>query len=207
MRRTLTLPNAHFQDSFGPEIVREEMLEASLPDLLALLAPQGAPALHGVDWHRSIDFPIPVTGQWRGISESLRPMLAPTWPPRLDGRPSWHPRGRSGRWTALMGPHADTCRREACAAIACDLCDRDPAEISEWMLGFPLSYKKADGDPRKARLYRQQGRRLLADLGAWPWTHADDGRLPRDWRADPAFAGPLWAWHDGARAESAGAVR
>ena len=38
------------------------------------------------------------------------------------------------------------------------------------------------------------GRSILAQLGCWPWVHAPEGKLPRRWRADEAFAEPLRAF-------------
>jgi hypothetical protein len=38
-------------------------------------------------------------------------------------------------------------------------------------------------------------RRALHHLGAWPYAHATDGRLPADWYGRPEFAHPLEEWH------------
>ncbi len=50
------------------------------------------------------------------------------------------------------------------------------------------------GIPRKARAFRQRGRELLSTLGAWPWAHAERGRLLKGWRTSPEFLEPLHTW-------------
>ena len=47
---------------------------------------------------------------------------------------------------------------------------------------------------QKLKRTRSQGRRVLAELGAWPWAVAPDGRLPRDWRDDERYVAALAAW-------------
>lgn len=52
------------------------------------------------------------------------------------------------------------------------------------------------GNPSQAKRAVREGRQLLHTLGAWPWAHADRGRLhehPKWWR-DPEFLTPLRAW-------------
>jgi len=49
--------------------------------------------------------------------------------------------------------------------------------------------------PGQAETHRRAGRRLLGRLGAWPWTHVADGKLPRGWLSAPQFTRPLEAWH------------
>ncbi|MGI8597504.1 MAG: hypothetical protein ACR2LY_09530 [Thermoleophilaceae bacterium] len=48
---------------------------------------------------------------------------------------------------------------------------------------------------RGADRWLKEGRALHAVLGSWPWTHAPDGRLPRDWRERDEFRAPFFAWH------------
>jgi hypothetical protein len=49
---------------------------------------------------------------------------------------------------------------------------------------------------RTAREYAKAGRRLLAQVGAWPWcvAIADDGRLPAEWWTRCAFDDALRTW-------------
>jgi hypothetical protein len=52
------------------------------------------------------------------------------------------------------------------------------------------------GNPSQAKRAVREGRQLLHTLGAWPWAHADRGRLhehPKWWR-DPEFLAPLRVW-------------
>lgn len=52
---------------------------------------------------------------------------------------------------------------------------------------------------------RASGRKTLGQLGAWPWAHAIDGRLPKNWHTGrrwlnaPEFVAPLAAWMREAR--------
>jgi len=48
------------------------------------------------------------------------------------------------------------------------------------------------------RRYVKRGRRVLHELGAWPWTHAQAGHPQAGWSRDEAFLGPLDAWHENA---------
>lgn len=50
--------------------------------------------------------------------------------------------------------------------------------------------------PDKAYKVRTRGREVLAAVGAWPWTHAPNGKLPRSWQRDQTFLIPLRAWVD-----------
>jgi hypothetical protein len=47
---------------------------------------------------------------------------------------------------------------------------------------------------RDARQHVRDGRLTAADLGAWPWAVVDGKPLPRNWWADPDFAGALEEW-------------
>lgn len=47
---------------------------------------------------------------------------------------------------------------------------------------------------RRTKRHVQRGRELLAALGAWPWVHAEGGKLPRCWRERKDFEEPLIAW-------------
>ena len=47
---------------------------------------------------------------------------------------------------------------------------------------------------RRKKRHVQRGRELLAALGAWPWVHAEGGKLPRGWHEREDFHQPLDAW-------------
>src|SRR5205823_510488 len=46
-----------------------------------------------------------------------------------------------------------------------------------------------------ARRYVEQGRRLLAELGAWPWCLAEGGFIPDRWHTQRTYARALADWH------------
>ncbi|MGB7685000.1 MAG: hypothetical protein WBL45_04380 [Solirubrobacterales bacterium] len=52
------------------------------------------------------------------------------------------------------------------------------------------------GNPSEAKRAVREGRKLLHLLGAWPWAHAEAGRLHQhpEWWNQPAFVDPLRAW-------------
>lgn len=52
------------------------------------------------------------------------------------------------------------------------------------------------GGSSSAKRAVREGRNLLAGLGAWPWAHAEKGRLHDhpEWWTDPRFLAPLRAW-------------
>lgn len=55
---------------------------------------------------------------------------------------------------------------------------------------------KAVGDPRRARRYLSEGRRVLRALGVWPWVHVDDWRKARRWWGQPEVVAAAIHWHD-----------
>lgn len=106
--------------------------------------------------------------------------------------------------------------REIVAAVAGDLEGR-PLGLQEpkaWIIGVdgqPLDYSVSrliglkdhcgyvagelyDATPGRARKYVSAGRKLLGRLGAWPWAHAPEGRLPQGWRTLEEFLTPLEDW-------------
>jgi hypothetical protein len=78
-----------------------------------------------------------------------------------------------------------------------------PAKVLSSALGLRdhLLYHKNgsllsdDGDTRRLREYVSEGRHLLHALGAWPWTHAKAGPLPKRWWQLEQFTAPLAIWH------------
>lgn len=54
---------------------------------------------------------------------------------------------------------------------------------------------EGEGDCRGALGDNAAARRALHYLGAWPYAHATNGRLPAAWWQRAEFTGPLGAWH------------
>ena len=144
--------------------------------------------------------------------EMLAVMLAPG-PRRSDGLPAYWPADPNVEQTqawAAMKQREGSAGRKILAAVAADLQGHQLAHISGALLRLrdheiqvpgDGGVARQDGDPRAARMYRQDGRELLAALGAWPWTHAHDGRLPAGWHTNAVYLDPLWEWHDTSLAE------
>jgi len=114
--------------------------------------------------------------------------LEPAW------RGNWQPKGpqRDGQRTGRA-------RRDILAAVCVDIHGRPLTWVSETVLGLSdheefTKEGKVTKDPRKARLYRDRGRAILAALGAWPWKLASQGKLARHWREDRAFMFSLECW-------------
>ena len=134
-------------------------------------------------------------------------MLAPE-PIRRDGLPaSWHGHRRRSHVGAMLSlegaPRLGRPAQALRAAVEHDLLGRSPTALSE-ALGLRdhrLYHKDGrllsdDGDTRRFREYRSEGRRLLRALGAWPWAHAvPSGRVPRSWWERDEFLAPLECWH------------
>jgi len=88
------------------------------------------------------------------------------------------------------------------AAALHDIAAAPLSEVSRILeLSDHLGSKYGGKRLRGVERYRAQGRLLLAELGAWPWTQYDDGRLPSGWRADPPTITALHLWHSHACAE------
>lgn len=103
--------------------------------------------------------------------------------------------------------HDRSVARDILAAVALDLKECPILQVNRRLLqlGGDLEYTKdghADKSPRGAERACARGRALLALLGAWPWTHAVQGRLPSngEWRAGDQYVQPLVDW---IRAEAA----
>jgi hypothetical protein len=77
-----------------------------------------------------------------------------------------------------------------------DLAGESPASVAS-MYGRKATLSITGGSESRAvrRYVNGRGAPLLAALGAWPWTHAESGRLPRGWWTSPTFLEPLAAWH------------
>lgn len=102
-------------------------------------------------------------------------------------------RNPSGSGRGQRGPRADA--RGIMAAAASDLCGLDLTAISE-MLG--LSDHLQTAKPRKAGDYCARGRKLLTQLGVWPWAHLDLTGAKAAWTTRPEAVDAFVAWHAGA---------
>jgi hypothetical protein len=98
--------------------------------------------------------------------------------------------------------------------MACDISDGQRFGIHEFLAGTAsntsVDLSDATGrvkaetlDPELTRgslrsrtidNYARRGREILAAHGAWPYTLAPNGQLPRSWRRDERFADALAAW-------------
>jgi hypothetical protein len=146
----------------------------------------------------------------RSVIEHLVAMLAPG-PRRPDGLRAYWPAepnvDQTQAWAALK-QRDGSLGRAILAAVATDLQGHSLNHVSGALLqrhdheipvaGLPL---RQDGDARAPRAKRETGRALLAVLGAWPWTHAPDGRLSARWHSSADYLDPLRQWHDAALAE------
>jgi hypothetical protein len=105
-------------------------------------------------------------------------------------------RRRSELTGARFGRNGRAALAVECAA-AHDLAAATAAQLSraqQW-----ADHANPDGTPGPASSAKRairEGRLLLHRLGAWPWAHADRGRLHEHpgWWANDAFVGPLRAW-------------
>lgn len=89
--------------------------------------------------------------------------------------------------------------RRVMFAAAYDVLGWPTREVAERVLGHYPSVTAGAVLRRRA-----EGRAMLAQLGVWPWVHAPEGKLPRRWRDDPAYAEALAAWCEQFSAAGAG---
>lgn len=80
-------------------------------------------------------------------------------------------------------------------AIASDLWGLGSLQIAESMRTRDLSEQHGRGRSRTVDRWKRAGRQSLHDLGAWPWSLADGGVLPTDWRDQEFFVAGLAWWH------------
>jgi len=212
-------------DATVPELLERKLTlpGGGLAQILREVTPPGAAAMQFALWGYDERYVLPLTNPQPPVPDWLRyeleqrltfrqaplghkdvdrlvDLLAPAcradWLPaydpftwRVDGGPT--ETGPTGQWTRCIA-----------AAIASDLGRHPMREISASVLAL------GDVDAHRAKklrhAYRRGGRRLLHLLGAWPWTHAESGKLPKGWRADQRFLEPLEAflrraWEDDER--------
>lgn len=94
--------------------------------------------------------------------------------------------------------------RAVWAAAAADLAGASMTDVSR-MLELN-EHEQPDHGGRRLRgaeRHRAKGRELLAAIGAWPWAHAETGRLKQTWRSDRLFIDPLRDWQERACVEIA----
>ncbi len=102
---------------------------------------------------------------------------------------AWGP-GAVAVWAAVdASKHARTQLDRLCAAAWVDLGHCRTTDVAE---AFSIQQSKAS-----TRL--TEGRRLLAQLGAWPWFYfgLKGGRLPQDWHSDELIQASFHAWTTG----------
>lgn len=179
------------------------------PCPLPLVEPLDAPA---GDPHEESDWMVRALKRIQYRDKPLREIgrtaqfLAPGPRRPLDELPAWWSRSEpawAGNWQP-SGPQPDgqrtgRARRDILAAVCADIHHRPLTWISGIVLGLSDHEEftkdgKVTKEPRKARLYRDRGRAILAALGAWPWTLASQGKLARGWRDDRAYMFSLECW-------------
>lgn len=81
---------------------------------------------------------------------------------------------------------------------------RDIYGESEAAVGTRLDLYESWDDERSrgARRYVSDGRRTLAEVGAWPWALDDAGRLERRWWNRERYCEALFVWHERAFIEN-----
>jgi hypothetical protein len=91
--------------------------------------------------------------------------------------------------------------REMLAAVACDIKGVPREQIGRRLLALGDHRKYSRDGPEVERSEGTdkaivRGRSMLWALGAWPWAHVPQGRLPKreSWRAKVAFTEPLERW-------------
>ena len=212
-------------DATVPELLERKLTlpEGGLAQILREVTPPGAAAMQFALWGYDERYVLPLTNPQPPVPDWLRyeleqrlrfreaplrqkdidrlvELLAPAaradWLPAYDPF-TWH----ADEHLAKTGPRVQWTRCIA-AAVASDLGEHSLREISTSVLGLDdVGGHKA----KKVRhAYRRRGRRLLHLLGAWPWTYAESGKLPKGWRADERFLEPLEAfllraWEDDER--------
>jgi hypothetical protein len=192
-------------------------LSGKLGGYLCEHVPEGAPALQFALWGFDGHYPLPLTAPHAPCPDWLRwelqnridaggpiehkdidrlvELLAPGRA-RSDGLPAYTPSAWPVEDRQTPTGRRCTLVRYIAAAIACDLGDYPMSEVSVKVLNLHDHDARRTSEPSKAVEYRRYGRRLLAELGVWPWVHAPRGKLLKSWRTDPAFLAPLQAWHE-----------
>lgn len=221
-------------DATVPELLERKLTlpEGGLAQILCEATPPGAAAMQFALWGYDERYVLPLTNPQPPVPDWLRyeleqrltfheaplrhkdvdrlvELLAPA--SRTDWLPAYDPfTWRVDEGLTKTGPRGQWTRCIA-AAVASDLGRHRLREISASVLG--LDGVEAHRARKVRHAYRRRGRRLLHLLGAWPWTHAESGKLPKGWQADERFLEPLEgfllrAWEDDERladAEPAGA--
>lgn len=121
--------------------------------------------------------------------------------PLRNGVPTYTPGLRRDRWPVLIksdqhGKGAKLVGKaywELEVAYARDIEGETNQQVAE-MLGLVDHLHAGNNRSKNADLWATSGRRLLAALGAWPWTHAPHGRLSRKWRSDKGLYEAFEQW-------------
>lgn len=92
-----------------------------------------------------------------------------------------------------LAPHEVTNARRLIAAAMADIAGLQIESKTEKAIVDLLGLQHPEHAARLAR----EGRKLWANLGAWPWFHWPEGRAPSGWNSGigPALARQLDIWH------------
>jgi hypothetical protein len=212
-------------DATVPELLQRKLTlpEGGLAEVLREATPPGAAAMQFALWGYDERYVLPLTNPQPPVPDWLRYELeqrltfreAPLRHKDVDrlvellapaARADWLPAYDPFTWRVEEGPTKTGPRgqwtRCIAAAVASDLGQHPLREVSATVLR--LDEVEAHRARKVRHTYRRRGRRLLQLLGAWPWTHAESGKLPKGWRADERFLEPLEAflrraWEDDER--------
>jgi hypothetical protein len=155
----------------------------SLPLWLAALTPAGADTLEleaGLFAPLIAERATPPLPRRRDLLENQLAARLPRIVARTPGRQA--PRAGIPGWSMAV-------------ALAVDLYGVRSDEAADALELRDDSSRDAKDGSRGGRLYAQRGRPLLSTIGAWPWSVAEAGRLPRRWYCRQDYASALARWH------------
>lgn len=131
--------------------------------------------------------------------DAFAPREIPAWPhsvrqnavsealPIGVHREPGHQRPREGRQRWMLE-----------SAYLRDLRGSTTVQIADSLDLFDVQSRITERRSRSADRYIGPGRKTLAELGAWPWCLAEDGKLERRWWTIERYAEALLVWHQNA---------
>jgi hypothetical protein len=198
--------------------MREVFVPDDLEGFLAQICPLREPSDELMRWLgllMPVDAPtVPVLGtdgRSEGIGhvppiEALSPHHLPVFPTErrrviADVLPAGVP-----RLPSRQAPREGIRRWSMESAFFRDIRGCSTAQIADMLDLTDDSTRASEGGSRSARRYVAQGRAILAQLGAWPWCLAENGRLEKRWWTIERYAGAILVWHERACVEASEAT-
>lgn len=154
---------------------------------LWLLTPPGAPVIPVLQGDRPPPHPGCVPYLGRHIPEWPHKERNAALRAQLPGEPI-------ARKPGTHAPRSGKLRWEVEAAFRRDINGASEGEVAQ-RLELTEGVDRQPEASRSARRYVSNGRRSLADIGAWPWCLAPNGRPVRNWWTQEHYLGPLARWH------------